>query len=198
MSNKAIYFKIQRGFTLIELLVVIAIAATLATLAAPSMTQFINRSAMQSVSNDFLNAMQRARAEAVNRNTCTTVCKSATTDAAAPRCTPGASGVYGADDWHMGWLVYINSACDRTITTADPANVGDIIMIRQPGNVRYTLVAGGTTPPKSITFAPQGNIGLAAATTFSLQDSQNTANSLNRSICVDIMGRTRIAPDGGC
>lgn len=198
MFGKTLFSNIQRGFTLIELLMVIAIAATLATLAAPSLTQFINRSAMQSVSNDFLNAMQRARSEAVNRNMCTTVCKSATTDAAAPRCTPGASGIYDANDWHMGWLVYLNPTCDRAVTVADPADPGDIIIIRQPGNVRYSLVAGGGTPPKSITFGPQGNIGLNAATTFSLQDSQNTANPLNRSICVDIMGRIRIAADGGC
>ena len=184
--------KLQRGFTLIELLVVIAIAAILASMAAPSLTAFINRSAMQSVSNDFLNGMQRARAEAVNRNMCTTICKSANTNDAAPRCSPA------GNDWHIGWLVFANPSCDRTITTANPANTGDIIVIRQPGDMRYTLVAGGGTPPKSITFGPQGNIGLSAATTFSLQDSQNTANQLNRSICVDVMGRTRIAADGGC
>ena len=182
--------KIQRGFTLIELLVVIAIAAILASLATPSLISFINRSAMQSVSNDFLGAMQRARAEAVKRNMCTTICKSASTGNAAPRCTPA------GDDWHIGWLVYLNSTCDRDITTADPANAGDIIIIRQPGNTRYTLVTSSST--KSITFGPQGNIGLAAATTFSLQDSQNVSNAMNRSICIDVMGRTRIAPDGGC
>lgn len=192
MKLKSLSANLQRGFTLIELLVVIAIAAILASLAAPSLNQFLSRSEMQSVSNDFLNAMQRARSEAVTRNTCVTVCKSSSTDNAAPRCTPA------GDDWHIGWLVFTNAACDRNITTADPANAGDIVAIRQPGNARYTLVAGGGTPPKSITFGPQGNIGLSAATTFSLQDSQNSANTLNRSICVDIMGRTRLAPDGGC
>ncbi len=189
MLSNAFLLKIQRGFTLIELLVVIAIAAILASLAAPSLTAFINRSAMQSVSNDFVNGMQRARAEAVNRNMCTTICKSGNTADAAPRCAPA------GDDWHIGWLVYANPSCDRTITTADPADAGDIIVIRQPGDARYTLVS---TDAKSITFGPQGNIGLAAATTFSLQDSQNSTNTLNRSICVDVMGRTRIAPDGGC
>ena len=184
--------KLQRGFTLIELLVVIAIAAILASMAAPSLTAFINRSAMQSVSNDFLNGMQRARAEAVNRNMCTTICKSANTADAAPRCAPA------GDDWHIGWLVYANPSCDRAVTAADPANVGDIIVIRQPGDARYTLIAGGGTPPKSITFGPRGNIGLNLATTFSLQDSQNLSNTMNRSICVDVMGRTRLAPDGGC
>lgn len=192
MRSKTIFLKIQRGFTLIELLVVIAIAAILGTLAAPSLTQFLNRSAMQSVSNDFLNAMQRARAEAVNRNMCATVCKSANTESAAPRCAPA------GNDWHIGWIVYLNPTCDRNVTTADPVDAGDIIVIRQPGDARYTLVASGGTPPKSVTFGPGGNIGLGGAATFSLQDTLNPTNTLNRSICVDLMGRTRIAEDAGC
>jgi len=187
--------KHRLGFTLIELLVVIGIAALLATLAAPSLVQFVKRSAMQSVSNDFTNAIQRARSEAVNRNTCATICKSANTDSAAPRCTPGNSGTYGSQDWHMGWLVYLNPTCDRTVTTADPADAGNIIIVRQPGDPRYTLVTPSST--MSMTFSPQGAPGLSAAGSFSLQDSTDSQNKMNRTICVDMLGRTRIITDGG-
>ncbi|MDB5966561.1 MAG: hypothetical protein JWQ72_3061 [Polaromonas sp.] len=193
---KSTYTECTRGFTLIELLVVIAIAATLATLAAPSLIQFVQRSAMQSVNNDFVNAMSRARSEAVTRNFCTTICKSATTDAAAPRCQPGASGSYGSDDWHMGWIVYLNPTCDRTVTTADPADAGNIILVRQPGDPRYTLVSANAV--RSVTFGPQGASGLGAIGSFSLQDSLNANNKMNRSICLDSLGRIRIVPDGGC
>jgi type IV fimbrial biogenesis protein FimT len=183
------------GFTLLELLVVLAIAAVLATLAAPSLVQFVTRSAMQSVSNDFIGSLQRARTEAVNLNMCVTICKSNSTSNAAPRCTPGAAGDYAADDWHMGWIIYRNPSCDRNVTTADPANAGNIVIVRQPGDSRYTLVveSGG---PKSMTFGSQGYPGLAAAARFSLKDSQNSNSQFNRSICLDSLGRTRILADG--
>lgn len=187
--------KSSRGFTLIELLVVIAIAAVLASLAAPSITQFVRRSAMQSLSNDFIGGLQRARLEAVSRNTCATICKSINPEASAPRCTPGASGVYASDDWHMGWIVYLNPTCDRTVTAADPANTGDIVMVRPPSDIRYTLVTSAGV--NAITFGPLGNIVLATAGRFSLQDSQDAGNAMNRSICVDVMGRARIITDGG-
>jgi len=150
---------------------------------------------MQSLSNEFIGGLQRARLEAVNRNTCATICKSINPEASAPRCTPGASGAYASDDWHMGWIVYLNPTCDRTVTTADPADAGNIVSVRQPGDIRYTLVTADNV--KAITFGPLGNIPLASAGRFSMQDSQDAGNAMNRSICVDTMGRARIITDGG-
>lgn len=185
----------QSGFTLLELLVVIAIAAVLMSLAAPTLMQFVRRSAMQSVNNDFINGVQRARSEAVNRNFCTTICKSNSTTAAAPRCTPGAAGVYGANDWHMGWIVYLNPTCNRTVDATSPADAGNVILVRQPGDPRYTLVSNGT---RSLTFGPQGSPDLGEVGNFELKDASDSANEMNRQICLDQMGRTRIAKTGGC
>ena len=182
------------GFTLLELMVVLAIAAILATLAAPSLIQFVTRSAMQSVSNDFIGGIQRARTEAVTRNMCATICKSNSTSDAAPRCTPGAAGVYTANDWHMGWIVFRNPSCDRNITVSDPADVGNIIMVRQPGDERYQLFSptgGGNL--KSMTFGPQG--AMATFGNFKLKDSGNTGSALNRVVCVSMLGRARILAD---
>ena len=192
MFFKSDLSKAQQGFTLIELLVVIAIAGILGTLAAPSVFQFARRSAMQSVSNDFTGGIQRARTEAVSGNICATICKSATTNTASPTCTPGASGIYASDDWHMGWIVFRNPTCDRSITTANPSSPGDIIIVRQPGDPRYTMVT--TDSLRFMTFGPQGSMG--AAGRFTMQDSQNSTQALNRSICVNILGRVRIIADG--
>jgi len=176
--------------TLIELLMVIAIAGILAGLAAPSMMRFVQKSAMQSLSNDFISDIQRTRVEAVNRNSCATICKSANTEAAAPRCATA------GDDWHLGWIVYLNPSCDRTVTVADPAVAGDIIFIRQPGDPRYTLVTGDGTD--ALTFGPKGTLPLASTGTFTLQDSQDNSSPLARSICIDVMGRARIVAEAGC
>ena len=184
LSNKN-----QSGFTLIELLVVIAIVGILATLAAPSVIQFARRSAMQSLSNDFTGGMQKARSEAVARNTCVSICKSANAGAAEPRCTTA------SDEWNIGWIAFTNTACDRTLGTSDPAAAGDIIFVRQPGDPRYTLVVS-PSGRDSFTFGPQGGTGLATGR-LSLMDSQDNNNPMNRVICVDSMGRTRIITDGG-
>jgi type IV fimbrial biogenesis protein FimT len=189
------FYKLPKGFTLIELLVVIAIAAVLASFAAPSIVQFARRSAMQSLSNDFIGGLQRARLEAVNRNTCATICKSINPEASEPKCTPGASGVYAGDDWHMGWIVYLNPTCDRIVTVSDPVDPGNIVSVRPAGDSRYTLVTSSSK--KAFTFGPLGNIPLASAGRFSLQDSEDASNVMNRSICVDTMGRVRILADGG-
>lgn len=178
----------QGGFTLIELLVVIAIAAILASLAAPSLVQFLNKSAMQSISNDLIGSLQKARTEAVSRNTCTTICKSGNAGAAAPRCA-----VTGAD-WQSGWIVYYNPTCDSTVTVSDPADVGNIIIVRQAGDARYTLET--PDPIRSVTFNSKGMVNNLGS--FALEDSTNPANPMNRSVCFDKLGRTRIAASGGC
>lgn len=178
----------QSAFTLIELLVVIAIAAILASLAAPSFVQFLNKSAMQSISNDLVGSLQKARAEAVSRNTCTSVCKSNNADAAAPRCA-----VTG-DDWQSGWIVYYNPTCDTSITVSDPADAGNIVSVRQAGETRYTMVS--PDPIRAVTFNSRGMVNNLGS--FALMDSTNNSNPMNRSICLDGLGRTRITTSGGC
>lgn len=174
-----------------ELLVVMAIASVVALLAAPSLRSFIKRSELQSLSNDFVNSLQMARAEAVTRNTCATICKSASTNSGTVRCEPNASGAYAADDWHMGWVVYLNPTCNRVaVTSTHPADQGNILFVQQPQSTTYTLVSADNR--KSITFGPQGNIPIGSAGKFTLRDSSNSSNPLNRSICIDVMGRVRV------
>lgn len=167
---------------------VIAIAAILASLAAPSLVQFLNKSAMQSISNDLIGSLQKARTEAVSRNTCTTICKSSNAGAAAPRCA-----VTGAD-WQSGWIVYYNPTCDSAVTVSDPADAGNIISVRQPGDTRYTLETPG--PIRSVTFNSRGTVNNIGS--FALLDGTNGSNPMNRSICFDKLGRTRIVASSGC
>lgn len=56
------------GFTLVELLIVIVIAGVLVVIGLPSFREFIERNKVRSSAESVLNALQLARAEAVNRN----------------------------------------------------------------------------------------------------------------------------------
>lgn len=59
----------QQGFTLIELMVTIVIAAIVMAAAIPAYTAWIQNSHIRNASESILNGLQRARAEAVVRNT---------------------------------------------------------------------------------------------------------------------------------
>ena len=89
------------GFTLIELVVTLAVAALLASLAAPSVRDFIVRSGMTNLGNEFNASILKARNEAVNRNTCVTMCMSSNASAASPSCTTSGT------DWQVGWIVFL-------------------------------------------------------------------------------------------
>ncbi|MCW8206767.1 prepilin-type N-terminal cleavage/methylation domain-containing protein [Verminephrobacter aporrectodeae subsp. tuberculatae] len=122
-----------QGFTLIELLVTLALAVILASLATPSMRDSMARSRLSNLGNEFTSSVLRARNEAVNRNTCVTLCMSRNAGANAPACT-----TTGAD-WQVGWIAFFNPACDRNINA--PADFSDLLLASEAAPADYRLQA---------------------------------------------------------
>ena len=175
-----------RGFTLIELMVTIAMVAILAALAAPSVSNFVSRSAMRGISTDFNLALQRTRLEAVNRNMCASICMSTTAGAPTPKCTTA------GDDWGRGWIVFLNPSCDGDLDDTDPLP-GNIVLSRDSSGTRYTLTnLEDNEELRSVTFSPRGSTSLPTSG-FSLIDSAAGASDekFNRTICLDSLGRVR-------
>lgn len=63
----------QQGFTLLELIVAISIMAILAAIAAPSFNTWRQQSHLKAQAREVFGAFQRAKSEAVTRNTTVTV-----------------------------------------------------------------------------------------------------------------------------
>jgi type IV fimbrial biogenesis protein FimT len=182
---------LSRGFTLIELLVTVSLIALLAGLAAPALSSFVTRSAMRSVNTDFSLALQRTRLEAVNRNTCATMCMSTTAGTDNPKCT-----VLG-DDWQRGWIVFHNPTCSGTITAADPLP-GNIVLVRDSSGARYSLTnLAGNSDLRAVTFSSRGATSLATSGFVLADGGPRPDTKLNKTICLDSLGRVRSIDSAG-
>jgi type IV fimbrial biogenesis protein FimT len=87
-----------RGFTLMELLLVVVVVAVLATLAAPSMRDFVVRNRVKTAASDLHFSLMLARSEATKRNAAVSVARN------------------GAD-WTQGWSVLFGA---DVLATQDP------------------------------------------------------------------------------
>lgn len=175
------------GFTLIELMVTLAVAAILATLAAPSIRDFIVRSQMTNLGNEFTSTILKARNEAVNRNTCVTVCMSSSAANASPACTTS------GDDWQVGWIAFLNPTCDSGLNK--PTEDINMLLARPAGNPSYSLQAQNSR--KKLTFNARGSPGLSGADRFDLiYDTVGNpmTSKYGFNICLDGLGRTRTIP----
>jgi type IV fimbrial biogenesis protein FimT len=98
----------SRGFTLIELMITILVAAILLGVALPEFRTTINNNRMANTSNDLVNAMNIARAEAISRGSAVSVCASA--DGAA--CSASTA-------WNAGWIVFTDTGVAGTVDGTD-------------------------------------------------------------------------------
>ena len=140
----------QTGVTMIELMIVVAIAASMAAIAAPSFSDFINNTRLTSTMTQLTGDLNRARSEAIKRNSWVLVCA---------RSTNTACGA----NWANGWLVCQdsepNGACDAG-TAANP----NPITVHQPLNANLTLAGSAA----SVRFNPSGTQGTVGAATLTL------------------------------
>lgn len=180
------------GFTLIELLVTLALAAILAGLAAPSVREFIVRSRLGSLGSEFSGSVMRVRNEAVNRNSCVTLCQSSNAQNATPSCASGES----KPDWQRGWIAFVNDACNYNAIT--PTTPADLLLARPQAGADYRLISdGGLT---IITFNALGatRSSSSGAKQFNLiyRDAQHPLTKAHGfNICMDSLGHTRTIPE---
>ena len=163
--------KCVRGFTLIELMVTIAIAAILAAMAVPSFNAFFNRNRIAGATNDYLNAINYARSEAIKGGATTTLCVSS--DGAT--CT-------GGTNWTNGWIVW----SDRNGNAA--LDAGELLRAHAALTGGNVVIGGGAQ--SSFSFVGQGVLQTGSAgDTFNICTPNDL--TLSNQVTVELSGHLR-------
>jgi len=182
------------GLTAIELLVTVAILAIVLALGLPNLREFLTRNQAASITREFSSDVTRARTEAINRNSCVTMCISNNTANALAGGTPtcAASG----SNWQVGWLVFANPSCSSAQN--NPTTNGSILIsVRQRGLDTFELSPASGSALRRITFDSRG---LAAGVQKNLTlayTPENTSSPHYRSICLSSAGRVTVRQYAG-
>lgn len=142
------------GFTLIELMIILAIIALLATIANVSYTNFMRRSEVTQLANDFKTALHTAKNHAYTSGRAITVCGTQEIDKAHPACLSDLTDFNSSSlSQTLGWVVFYDA--DKNNHVSD----GDKVFKKVPLTYRRTrMVWTGSHP---VTLTPRNIIGSA-------------------------------------
>jgi type IV fimbrial biogenesis protein FimT len=164
----------SRGFTLLELVIIIAILGLTMAFAAPGLLSMIKNNRISGAANDFVAAMQFAKAETASRINPVTLCKSNATGSAC----------VGGDDWQQGWIVFSDLDGNAAVDTG----AGDTVLLVHEA-LQDTISFGGTAGvANSITYRPSGITSVTSTEVLILCDDRGYAESA-KGILVTITGR---------
>jgi type IV fimbrial biogenesis protein FimT len=184
--------KLNRGVTLIELMVTVAIAAIVATVAVPSLRDFLRKNQLSGTTMEFIGALNYARSEAVRRGLSVAVCKNLepTNSKFGKRCnaTTCASST-GSDCWDRGWIILVNSDSSYLAGTKD-IDEADRLRVQSPLKSGYAMRA-------SINNVAYSRSGMTTNTaTFAVCEGASTPRAKNQAQAVVVTATSpRIASD---
>lgn len=178
----------QTGLTLIELMVTLSVIAILATVAAPSLQNMIERNQLQTLTNNMVSNLYFARSEAAKRGFNISLCATNNTQTACDA---------DATSFANGWIIFTdydkNASLTPDTTKFDTNGDGlaneveEILLIGEAPNERFALSSNGT-PANSISYRPTGDTLPRA---FSLTITKAIDNTALSRIFFNTTGRVR-------
>ena len=162
----------SKGFTLLELVIIIAILAITMAIAAPGLGTMIANNRISGSVNDFVAALQFAKAEAASRVNPVTLCKKNATS----------TGCIAGGDWQQGWIVFSDLNGDGAVNGADTILLNHEAL---DANISFGGTAGVTT---SITYRPSGTTSITNTEVLIICDNRGFADSA-KGVLVTITGR---------
>jgi type IV fimbrial biogenesis protein FimT len=166
------------GFTLIELMIVLVVLATTLSLSAPLFQDMLHSNRLRAGASRFLDAINRARSEAVMRNQPVSICPSAMAITGKAQC----SGTYAG-----GWIVFSNLDKDKVVD----AGTDEVLQVFEslPPGYRMTNRSGSKAAFELINYLPDGS-SHSNRTLLFCPPPHTTEQS--QSIIINIVGRARL------
>lgn len=161
----------QRGFTLVELMVALTVIIVLASLAMPSMIEFIARNRISSQTNELIADISLARSE------------SATRGARVSLCVSSSGTGCGGSNWAAGRMVFVDTNGNGAVDAGET-----ILKVTSALGSNTTLTAAGFPNAAFIQFRSYGGLNPATAGSFTFCSASLPQG---RQVAVAVTGRPK-------
>lgn len=144
------------GFSLIEIMVALAIAIILLGVAVPSMSTWLRKNTLNTLSANLVSTLQQARSEAIKRNGRVLVCAS---NVAGTDCESATPTNWGAGGWLVCTDLNGDARCD-----ASTAAIPNPIRRERAIEPSRAVITGPSNPIRFNATGSQGEVGGDSAT----------------------------------